>query len=86
LSGFDWDPAFAYYAGRRALMRPAWLEWDSPAFQQALDSIDSSSLGALLVCRQFRDVSHAGSAWSLWAEGLSMAASSPLCDFYVPPE
>ena len=85
IAGFAWDPAFAYYADRRALMLPVWLEWDGPEFQRAFAHLERERTGALMVCRAERD---AQGEVGGWRSDLGMssrpAASTELCDLYLP--
>jgi len=83
--GFDWYPAFAYYSQRRALMLPGWLEWESPAFQQALANLGTDSIGAFMVCRGERDEpDEVADRLAELGRASMPSAGTDLCDIYLP--
>jgi hypothetical protein len=50
--GLDWSSELPYYAGRRGLMWPSWMNHDpsDPEFRQAIEGIGFHRIGSMVLC------------------------------------
>jgi len=83
--GQDWNPAFPYYARRRALMGVDQRGPDDPKLQQALRNLRGERVGAVVVSGDLRDdQARLAPRLALFGCAAPPVYRDPLTDVYLP--